>query len=33
MRTLAIGILAPFTVIGVLASPLFIDAIRHVIGV
>jgi len=33
MRTLAIAILAPFGVIGLLASPLLIDAIRRAAGV
>jgi hypothetical protein len=32
MRSLAMAILAPFGVIALLASPLFIDAIRHAAG-
>ena len=32
LRTLVLAILAPFGVIGLMASPLLLDAIRHAAG-
>jgi hypothetical protein len=33
MRTLVMAVVAPFAAIALLASPLFVDAIRHIAGI